>query len=105
MQAGKLRHRVAIQALSEQRDDHGGTVETWHTTRYVSARVEPLRGVEIFRAQQVDARITHRITLRYQPGITSAMRIVHDGRALHILSLGDVEERHRMIELFAQESA
>lgn len=105
MQAGTLRHRVTIQALSAQRDDHGGIVETWVPVLSVWASVEPLRSQEIFRAQQVDARLTHRVTMRYQAGLTSAMRLVHNHRVLLIISIANPDERNRMVEILAMEDA
>lgn len=108
MQAGPLRHRVTLQRLdvnaTTTRDDHGGIVEQWEDVRSVWAQVEPIRAVEILRANQVDPRITHRVTMRYQEGIDSSMRVMLGERAFLLLSVIDPEERHKMIEMLAMES-
>lgn len=109
MQAGKLRHRITIQELilnaATTRDMHGGIVEDWADVVTVRASVEPIRAVEIFRANQVDTRITHRITLRYQSGITTAMRAVFGKRIFLFLSVINPDERRIMLEMLAMETA
>lgn len=65
--AGALRQRVSILARTEASDGHDGLVETWDTvvrTR-MSARVKPLQGRDLERAQQIDPRITHEVTFRF----------------------------------------
>lgn len=64
--AGSLRHRVTVQTLSETSDGHDGVVQAWATARSrVAAHVEPLQGRDLERAHQVDARASHRVTLRF----------------------------------------
>ncbi len=108
MQAGLLRHRITIQQLDPNaattRDAHGGIVENWQDVVTVWAQVEPLRAVEILRANQVDARITHRITMRYQGGINSSMRIAFGSRIFLLLSVINPDERRIMLEMLAMES-
>lgn len=108
MHAGTLRHRITLQELvlnaATTRDAHGGMVETWVDVCTVWASVEPMRAVEIMRANQVDARITHRLTIRYQGGITSAMRAVFGTRVFLFLSVINPDERRIMLEMLAMET-
>lgn len=108
MQAGKLRHHVIIEALVANmatiRDVHGGLVETWAPFAESWASIEPIRAVEIFRAGQVDARITHRVTMRYQSGIETAMRILFGTRVFLLLSVANPDERGIMLEMLAMEA-
>ncbi len=77
MRAGRLRHRVQIQERVETtRDEHGGISPTWSTIATVSASVEPLRGRELFEAQQVQERTTIRVRMRHYPGLTTKHRLV-----------------------------
>jgi len=76
MQAGQLRHRIAIQGCTDARDAHGGITRTWATTDTVWAAVEPLSGTELLEAQQVHARATVRIRMRHYTGLTSKHRLV-----------------------------
>lgn len=104
MQAGPLRHRVTIETKREERDAHGGIVEVWAPLTTVWAAVEPLQGRELFLAQQVDARLSHRVTLRYQADITPTHRLVFKERALYPVSVQQVEERNRTTVVLATEN-
>lgn len=76
--AARLRHRVSIEALTIIRDEIGGAQEVWtpvHSS--VPADIVPLSGREFVAAQSTQSQVTTRITIRFQPGILSAMRLVH----------------------------
>lgn len=104
MQAGRLRHRIAIQSASESLDDFGSTTKVWSTDTTVWGHVEPLSGQEKFEAQQVVGEVTHKITTRYySSGITPDMRLVYDSRTFEILSVIDVREHNRAMELLCKE--
>lgn len=103
MSAGKLRHRVTIQQLVKADDGYGGIVETWQDVATVWATVEPLRGSERYRAQQVQSELTHKVTMRYRPGVKPQMRLLYGDRVLEIEAVIDVEERHRWLELLCSE--
>ena len=83
---GKLRHRITIQSLSATQDaTTGEQLETWATyLADVPAMVVPISGKEYLSASAEQAGITARVTVRYDSGITSAMRIVFDGRTYKI---------------------
>ena len=103
MQAGALRQRLQIQAKVETRDSRGGVIETWSTVAERWGMITPLRMREIFQAQQVEARVSHRITLRYYAGLTNQHRVVHEQRVFHIQPPINVNERNRETELLAME--
>lgn len=103
MNAGKLRHRVTIQELVRTDDGYGGITETWQDVATVWAAVEPLRGNERYRAQQVQAELTHKVAMRYRVGVKPQMRLLYAGRVLEIEAVIDVEERHRWLELLCSE--
>lgn len=104
MNAGKLRHRVTIQQLVKTDDGYGGIVETWQDVATVWAAVEPLRGNERYRAQQVQAELTHKVIMRYRAGIKPQMRLLYGNRIFEIEAVIDVEERHKWIELLCAET-
>ena len=103
MHSGRLRHRIAIQSKVETQDSMGGVIETWTTIATRWGSIEPLQPRELFQAQQVDARISHRIGLRYYPGLTSEHRLVYDNRIFEILSPLNQGERDRMTDVLAME--
>lgn len=103
MSVGKLRHRVTIQGLIRADDGYGGITETWQDVATVWAAVEPLRGTERYRAQQVQAELSHKVVMRYREGIKPHLRLLYNGRVLEIEAVVDVEERHRWFELLCSE--
>lgn len=107
MRAGSLRHRVTIQSLvagSPQQTASGEPDVAW--TDYltgVSAEVMPLRGRELFAAQEHHSEITTRFRIRGSAaraaGITAAMRIVFKARYYNIRAILNRQERDIEIEL------
>ena len=75
-------------------------------TRYatVRGRVEPLTGREFWQAQEVNSQTTHRVKIRYVPGVTSKDRVIFGARELNITSAVNVEERGRIIILMCAEA-
>jgi SPP1 family predicted phage head-tail adaptor len=104
VRAGQLRQRIDIQTVALTADGAGGATEAWSNfVTGIYAHVEPLSGRELFQAQQVNDELTHKITARYYPGITSKMRVKYGARTFLIESIVDAEERHRSLELMCKE--
>ena len=106
MRAGKLRHRIAIQAKTLTTDAYGGPVETWTDIPGMSsipASVESLSGRELANAQTVNAETTTKITMRYLSGVIPANRIMFEGKFYNLQSVIDPELRHRELIILASE--
>lgn len=114
--AGRLIHRVTVETLAEASDGHDGLVQTWSSARLrVPAFVEPLVGRELERAQQIDARASHRVTLRfwrdYGDDLASGRsRLVwHDGaagdRTLEIVEVPRETEPRVTLQMTCKEAA
>ena len=104
MNAGKLRHRLEVQRKTESRDSRGGVIETWTTTGTRWGAVEPLRMQERFEAQQLDARLSHRITLRHASDLSTQDRLVMENtRIFHIHSVRHPRERTIATEVLCME--
>ena len=103
MKIGKLRHRITIQEKVTVPDGYGGVTSTWKDVATVWSSVEPLKGRELYAAQQVKAELTHRIRIRYMSGIKPEMRIAFDNRSFDIEAIIDPEERHESLELLCSE--
>jgi len=114
VQAGEHRHRVSIQGRVEVSDGHDGVIETWTTVHARwPARVRPLMGRDLERAQQVDPRITHEVSMRYWRAYPAdldggrAQLIYHDlaDRTFEIIGAPvDVEERHVELVMTCKET-
>lgn len=105
MIAGRLRHRLQVQAPLESRDDIGGVTRVWVAVGDVWAHIEPLKGRELFEAQSIEARLNTRVTMRAFPDLDPTWRLVwlDKDRAYQVYSVRDVDERHRMTEVLCQE--
>lgn len=103
MRAGKLRHQITIEQVTETQSTTGMTAETWSEFATVWAAVEPLRGREFFASKQIQAEISTRIRIRYLAGITPKMRVLFGTRVYLIDSVIDAEERHIEMQLMCRE--
>jgi len=85
--AGKLRERVTVQIASGTTNALGETVLTWADSTAVWASVEGVSARESVNAGQQDVSLTHRVRLRYLPGLSANMRFSWRSRTLEIVSL------------------
>lgn len=98
-------HRVAIQRATESQGATGEITKTWATLATVWAAIEPLTGREFFQAQQVQAEVSHKITMRHYTGITISPkdRLLYGTRVFRIESMLNVEERSIELVLMCRE--
>lgn len=104
MNIGKFRHRITIQQTANVQDSDGSVVEDWSVHAIAHASIEPISGREYFAAQSTQAEVTHRINMRYLAGVTPKMRVVFGSRVFEILSVINVDERNRGLQLMCRES-
>lgn len=84
---GKLRERITVQIASGSTNALGETVLAWSNSSAVWASVEGVSAREALLAGQQEASVTHRLRLRYLPGLTQQMRFSWRSRTLEIVSL------------------
>lgn len=99
LQAGEFDQRVTIQQKSVARAANGEEIITWSDVAQVWAKVEPIRGNELFAAAQMQDVSDHRVTIRYRTGIVREMRVVWRGDPLDIVSVVDVKAARVNLEL------
>lgn len=104
---GELRHKVDILKPPEARNDYGEIDETGDWTIFkegVWASFSPLKGRELFTAQQINSEITVKVKMWYVPGIKANMRIRSRGQIVEIVGPPiDVDQLHRELELMCKE--
>lgn len=103
MGAGKYNHQVYLQAPAKTFDSEGQEVITWTTVGTVWAEILPLTGREYFQAKAANSELTHEIHIRYRRNLKTIWRVLYGTRALEILSVADVEEKHEELELLCKE--
>jgi SPP1 family predicted phage head-tail adaptor len=84
---GKLRERVTVQVASGTTNALGETVMTWSDSSAVWASVEGVSAREALIAGQQETSVTHKVRMRYLPGLTSQYRFSWRSRTLEIVSL------------------
>jgi SPP1 family predicted phage head-tail adaptor len=85
--AGKLRERVTVQVASGTTNTLGETVLAWSDSSAIWASVEGVSAREALLAGQQDTTVTHKVRMRYLPGLTQQMRFSWRSRTLEIVSL------------------
>ena len=88
MRAGMLRHRVTIQRQEIVFGKFGAPLhdKVWENVATVWASLEAMSGREFFASQQVQSEVTHKVTIRFRPGVAADMRIVYGGRVFGIVA-------------------
>lgn len=107
LRAGELRHRVAIEHPVETQDDYGEPVKEWQkipSNPDVWAKKEDLSGAELFQAQQINARVTTRFTLRHRSDVDARMQVVCDGAYYHIEAPIDPDGKKERLDLLCARS-
>ena len=80
MKAGKLRHRVTIQAKTLTQDPVSGAMaESWSDVATVWASVEPLSVRDLIAARAQQSEMTARVTIRHRE-ILPTYRLLHRGK-------------------------
>lgn len=85
IEAGKLRHRITIQAPGLTQDPvTGEMLPGWTEFASVWASIEPLSARDFIAAQSGQSEISARIVIRYRPGVLPTMRIIHRSKVYAI---------------------
>lgn len=103
IQAGKLRHKITIEALTETRNSSGGEKFIWQPICTVQAEIIPLSGKSLFAAQQNHSEVTGIIKMRFRADITAKMRAVYNNKIYSIHALINVGERNKELHLMVSE--
>ena len=108
MRAGVLRHQITLQQRDTIRDSMGGQATRWTDVCTTRAGIAQLSGRELEAARAIHSEVTHSITLRYRPEFSNptkaaALRLLFKGRVLNIVSVHNVDERGRELNLVCSE--
>lgn len=88
MHAGKLRHRVTLQRNEQTQDPKkGAMLDHWVDVSPLWASVEPLSVRDFIAAHAVQSAVSHRLTIRYRPGVQAGMRVLHGAAMYRVLGV------------------
>lgn len=101
-----LRQIIVIQQAILENDGLGGKIETWKDLEMLSAEAKALyehRHGENFASMQLMDNSLYRFRIRYNPKITSNMRVVYDNKIFRIKRIINEEERNTVTVIIGQE--
>jgi SPP1 family predicted phage head-tail adaptor len=104
--AGLLRHRVTVQVPGARvSDGSGGFTETWTALGTVWAAIEPATAANVERrvGRQVEAKVSHLLTIRYLPGVVTTGRVLFGSRIFWIRGIANRDERNVQLTLACDE--
>jgi SPP1 family predicted phage head-tail adaptor len=90
---------VTVQVASGSTNTLGETVLAWSNSTAVWASVEGVSAREALAAGQQETTITHRVRLRYLPGLSQQMRFAWRSRTLNIVSLLEYGSRSEHVAI------
>ncbi len=99
----KMKHRISLQAVSQVSDSQGGFTESWATFATVWASIRPAKGFEKFQAAQLQTPVTHKITIRYRPDVTTKHRLLFGTRVFGIKEALNRDEAKQYLDIQAIE--
>lgn len=112
LRAGNLRHRVdlKLEPAGSTKDRYQRPTDSAATVqKNMPARVEPLAGRELEIARQVNARVTHRVTIRWASEWSDLSDrhyfVFKDSRNLYVEGVVNPEERNVMLQCMCREAA
>jgi SPP1 family predicted phage head-tail adaptor len=108
LEAGRLRHLVAIQQYVPGQNQQTGEPlndnSNWPTEASgIFAEVRTLSGRDYVLAQQAGYTASHQVTIRWRPGIKpKTTRFVYQGVPLYVVHPNDLEGLHYGLEVLCQ---
>ena len=103
MEIASLNKRITLQELKLSINENGFEIEEWIDYKKLWAGVSNLHGREYFDAAAIQMENTVRFTIRYLPGIDTAMRIKFKDKNYNITSIDNIKYRNRFMEIKAME--
>lgn len=92
---GDLDRRMTLERPIDTPDDIGGVTRSWVPVAQIWANVQPARGSFAFAGERAESVLSHRVTIRWRPDVTGAMRL-RDGDRIFIIHAaldGDMRRR------------
>ena len=104
--AGELRQWLTFQRRAGSAASGGldALTDNWVDVFSCRGKVTAAGSREFWEAQAAHAELTHRVKIRYRPGVTADMRILYGSRVLEVIAPPiDEDERHQWIILKCRE--
>lgn len=103
MRIGDYNKLIEFQAPSKISDDMGGFTNSYSTIFDVFAAIWPINAKDQIQSDQMVMEITHKIRIRYRRILKSNWRIKYSNRYFAIVSIINLNESNRSLELRCKE--
>jgi SPP1 family predicted phage head-tail adaptor len=108
LDAGRLDKRVTIEVPGTPprvADGKGGFTESWSALATVWAAIEPATAANVERrvGHQVEAKVSHLVTIRYLAGVLTTGRVLFKSRVFQIRGVANRDERNVQLTLACEE--
>lgn len=94
---GELNRRLVLEASVETADGAGGVTRSYEPVTTLWAKVEPVSARNAIVADAPGATVTHRITVRSGPDITTRHRFVEGARVYRIVDVREDATRRFLV--------
>lgn len=104
MKIGDLNKDITLQYKTLAPDTYGSMTTTWVDQATIKASIEPIRGIEFLKGQQIQSEITHRIRIRFRNNLRPDFRVKYGDRYFSLVSPPiNPKEKNRFLELMCKE--
>ena len=103
MRLGNLNHLMTLETPTGTPNSFGEVVSAFQPAFQLWVSLEPLSQAERERAAAVQQVTTNRMTCHYQPEISGNCRFRCENRIFDIVSIVDVKELHRELQITVAE--
>lgn len=102
--SGMLKTPVGFQRTTRVSDGAGGFSEEWVAIPGAPTRahIKAMSGSERFASARVEATATHKVTVRYFPGLLESDAVFWNGKRANIRFINNLEERNKFLVLDVQ---
>lgn len=104
MRAGELRHRIILEENVPTRNATREEIPNWQVFTSVWGDVKPVSAREFISNERASAEVSHKIKLRYLPGLKPSMRVRWGARLFEIEGILDQGGRQRELVIMARET-
>jgi SPP1 family predicted phage head-tail adaptor len=104
--AGEFKHFITIAQANTTEDKFGGSSPDMAGATPIGnsyAKIEQLTLREMYTAQQRVSEVTHRVSLRWMPGVKAGMLVWHGRRQFQIQGVDNVKEMNKLLVLLCLE--
>ena len=106
---GELRQQIQLQQPPTTGQDSFGALPAtndsdWTTVATVWAKISTMTGRELYQAQRIAAEASHKVIIRYYPGVSDSWRVLFGTRKFDINAVLNLDERNAEMHLLCKES-